>query len=55
MENLWYSTCEEFSWFDTHKSKENVYMGYWSWLAAAIIKKKGIKVEKMKYVPLEFI
>jgi hypothetical protein len=55
MENKWYSTCEEFSWFDTHKSKESVYMGYWSWLAAAIMKKKAVQKEEITYVPIDFI
>jgi hypothetical protein len=51
MENKWYSTCEEFYWFDAHKSKEDVYTGYWSWLATAIIKKKAVANAKIRYVP----
>jgi hypothetical protein len=55
MENKWYSNCEEFSWYDTHKSKENVYTGYWSWLAAAIMKKKSVQKQNIKYIPIDYI
>jgi hypothetical protein len=55
MENEWYDKCSDFSWFDTHKSKDNIYMGYWSWLAAAIIKMKSAKMQMIKYVPMDFI
>ena len=55
MENKWYPSCKDFSWYETHEAKGNIYVGYWSWLAAAILKKTDSKEVHIKYVPFEVI
>ena len=37
----WYASCKDVYWYDSHKSKENTYAGYWCWLAAAVLKIKN--------------
>lgn len=56
MENSWYSNSAEFSWYDSDTSKENVYVGYWCWIAAAVIKLRGDKVNnKNNYLPVDLL
>lgn len=53
----WYSSCKEMSWYDSHTNKENVYAGYWCWLAAALLKVKNVDLNgyDMEYIPVELI
>ena len=51
MEKKWYESCREFSFYDTHKSPENVYTGYWCWLGSAVLKMKG-ETCISKYIPI---
>lgn len=52
MEKRWYSTCRGCAWYNTHKNQNDVYAGYWCWLAAAVIKIRGEKLDHdIKYVP----
>lgn len=56
MENSWYSNSSEFSWYDSDASKENVYVGYWCWIAAAVVKLRGDKVNnKNNYLPVDLL
>jgi len=55
MENEWYSSCRDFAWFDSHKSLENIYTGYWSWLAGAVLKIKSVPVTDKRYIPCELL
>lgn len=41
IEEKWYPSCSNMSWYDGHKSRENIYAGYWCWPAAALLKMKG--------------
>lgn len=55
LENNWYDASDEFAWYDSHNSSENVYVGYWCWLGAAVLKmKSAIKIEG-KYIPSELM
>jgi len=50
----WYPRHKDFSFYDNHKSKTNVYYGYWSFETAAICKILEIDVSKIidfKYFP----
>ena len=49
--NEWYKESSELSWYDSHLSKENVFVGYWCWVAAAVVKGKGETVGVSKYIP----
>lgn len=47
----WYSNHHDAAWFDSHKSKEDVYYGYWSFEAGAIAKILNIDDSSLKDVP----
>lgn len=51
MEEEWYASCGDFAWFDSHKSVENIYVGYWSWLAGAVLKMNSVQVTDKRYIP----
>lgn len=53
LENDWYNASDEFAWYDSHNSSENIYVGYWCWLGAAVLKMKSASQIKGKYIPLE--
>ncbi|MCC8051410.1 MAG: DUF1910 domain-containing protein [Clostridiales bacterium] len=53
--NEWYDSNKDMYWYDSHKKKEDVYAGYWCWLAAALMKIRNAPSEIVKYVPLELI
>lgn len=55
MEEEWYRSCSSFSWYDSHKSAENVYVGYWSWLAGAVLKNKVVTVTDKRYIPCDLL
>lgn len=55
IEEEWYDSCKDFAWYDSHKNKENSYVGYWSWLAGAALKINSVVVEDIKYVPFELL
>jgi hypothetical protein len=46
---IWYKGHSDASWYDNHKrTKVNVFFGYWSWEAAALVKAKGWSDENLK-------
>lgn len=38
LEKEWYTGHSDSGWYDSHKSKEDTYAGYWSWESAALVK-----------------
>ncbi|MCH5249594.1 MAG: DUF1910 domain-containing protein [Lachnospiraceae bacterium] len=50
----WYSSSIDMSWYDSHLSKEDIYVGYWCWLAAAVLKIKECSISNEKYIPSDF-
>lgn len=38
LEKEWYKGHNDIGWYESHKSKENIYSGYWSFESAAIVK-----------------
>ena len=54
----WYANCQDMPWFESHKSSENTYCGYWCWIAAAIAKMKHLDIafiRTCKYIPWELL
>ncbi|WP_026907682.1 PoNe immunity protein domain-containing protein [Paucisalibacillus globulus] len=47
----WYSGHNDTGWYDTHKSSENIYSGYWSFESGAIAKILKLDDEVLKQVP----
>lgn len=47
----WYAASCEFAWHDSHKGKGDTYVGYWCWLAGAILKIKNVKEAQSFFVP----
>lgn len=48
LKNQWYDLHEDCSWYDSHKSKSNLYCGYWSFDAAAIAKIMELDDSKLR-------
>lgn len=56
MSSAWYPSSEEFAWFDADKSKEDIYVGYWCWIAAACLKlRKEETSSDASFIPCAFI
>ncbi len=56
MNEEWYKSSEGMYWYDSHKSGEDIYTGYWSWLAAACLKvKKEVTHGTVQYIPYDVI
>lgn len=50
--NKWYSSSYNLYWYESLDNENNTYVGYWCWLAAAILKNKRITLkEKPNYIP----
>ena len=48
--NEWYSSCKELYWYDSLNSDSDTYVGYWCWIAAAILKIRNKTVDN-EYIP----
>lgn len=46
----WYASCKDLYWYDSLKSESDTYVGYWCWLAAAILSLKELSVDN-EYIP----
>ena len=54
----WYNKHNECGWHDSHKSKQNLYYGYWSFEAGATAKILGIDdsdIRNCKYYPYDLV
>ena len=47
----WYEIHRECAWYDSHKSNQKVYYGYWSFEAGAIAKILNLDDSSLKDVP----
>lgn len=54
MNNNWYVSSKESYWYGSHLSDQNIYPGYWCWLAAAMLKAKETTYNSI-YIPSEII
>ncbi len=56
MTMFWYDSNKEFAWYDSDKSTEDIYVGYWCWLAAACLKlKKENSITDIPYIPYDLL
>lgn len=58
LQNRWYSGHSDAGWYDSHKSKENLYYGYWSFESGAIVKILGLDDSELKdvqYYPYDLV
>jgi len=58
MQKKWYKANKESPWYDFHKSKEEIYVGYWAFECAAIAKIYGFNIDDIKllpYLPIDLI
>lgn len=55
MDNDWYASCKECYFYDSHKTDNETYTGYWSWLAAAILKMMAINNAACRFIPSDLI
>jgi hypothetical protein len=58
IKNNWYASNKESAWYDSHKSKEDVYVGYWCFEGLALSVALGLDVKKligMNYIPDDLI
>jgi hypothetical protein len=51
LEKYWYEGNEDAGWYDTHKHRDDIYSGYWSFESGAIAKILGLNDESLKNVP----
>lgn len=51
LEKHWYKDNNDAGWYDSHKSKQNTYYGYWSFESGAIVKILGLDDTILKDVP----
>ena len=42
LNDFWYSSNSEEAWYDSHKSKDNLYYGYWCYEIGAVVKALGM-------------
>ncbi len=57
MEQEWYQASKEFAWYGSDESPEDIYTGYWCWLAGACVKIRGEEASslELKYTPLDIL
>ena len=41
IDNKWYWSSKEFYWFQSHMREDDIYVGYWCYIASAVIRIKG--------------
>lgn len=54
----WYKNHKDAGWYNSHKSKHNVYFGYWSFETAAVVKIMGLddsSFRDCKYYPKDLL
>ncbi|WP_081779669.1 PoNe immunity protein domain-containing protein [Pseudobutyrivibrio sp. MD2005] len=54
LEKKWYKSNRQQYWYDSHKSANNTYFGYWSFESAAVMKILGEDdslLKDQKYYP----
>lgn len=54
----WYSNHKDAAWHNSHKSKQDVYYGYWSYEVGAIVKCMGLDdslLKDEKYYPYDLV
>jgi len=58
LSKTWYKNMKDASWYDTHKSNNCIYTGYWSYESAAISKillLNDIELKTQQYYPYDLV
>lgn len=58
LEEKWYSNHSSSAWYDSHKSRNDVYYGYWSYEAGAIAKImhiNDVELKQVSYYPYDLV
>lgn len=58
LEQQWYLIHKETAWFDSHKSKQNIYYGYWSYEAGAVAQILNLddrELKNVQYYPYDLV
>lgn len=56
MASSWYESNKEFAWYDSDKSTEDIYTGYWCWIAAACLKLRKEETDGVvSFIPYDLI
>lgn len=58
LNDYWYSSNSEEAWYDSHKSKNDVYYGYWCYEMGAVVKALDIEDSQFKnqvYYPYDLV
>ncbi|MBC1779660.1 PoNe immunity protein domain-containing protein [Listeria booriae] len=58
IENEWYNGHNNASWYNSHKSKHDIYSGYWSYESGAIakiLKLDDKELENLSYYPYDLV
>lgn len=57
VDTMWYHNCKDFPRYDSHKSVQDTYIGYWSFIATIIkINHFGKAIfENCVYIPVDLI
>ena len=58
LEKKWYSNHKDAAWYNSHKSAQDVYYGYWSYEAGAVVKCMEIDdtlLKDVKYYPYDLV
>lgn len=50
MNEIWYTSCEDFPWYDCHKLNNETYVGYFSFIASSIIKKYNLDKKDINFI-----
>lgn len=53
--NEWYDSSVDMAWYNSHLSNEDIYVGYWCWLAAAVLKIKDYPSSIVNFIPSDLI
>lgn len=58
LEKEWYKGHSDAGWYDSHKSKHNIYSGYWCWESGALVKILGLDdsiLKDQQYYPYDMV
>jgi len=58
IQNTWYDSNKESAWYNSHKSKEDTYVGYWCFEGLALAVALGLDINKLNginYIPKDLI
>lgn len=55
---VWYKLHRDYAWYDSHKSRHNIYAGYWAFDCAALAKIRGLSgaaLQGIRFFPADLL